>query len=151
MREHELLVPGTPVSVEVRGVLRARPPGIHDKSVVGMVEVGAGGPLRPIYGFETVLALRSPAELHLTSRELATLHLIAQGFSTEGICRELYIARPTVNDRVRQIREKLGALNRPHMVSLAVEHGLLDLRSLRASDVLGPQSAAVAGLQVLAQ
>ncbi len=63
----------------------------------------------------------------LTSRESDILELCAQGLSTEEVAQRLDIAPRTVARHVENIRLKLRARNKPHMVVCAVMAGLLDI------------------------
>jgi LuxR family transcriptional regulator, transcriptional regulator of spore coat protein len=66
-------------------------------------------------------------EPRLTSREAEILELCAQGLSTEEVAQQLVIAPRTVARHVENIRLKLRARNKPHMVVCAVIAGLLDI------------------------
>jgi LuxR family transcriptional regulator, transcriptional regulator of spore coat protein len=61
----------------------------------------------------------------LTVREKQVLELIAQGLSAKEVAQEIDIAPRTVERHIENIRLKLRARNRTHMVTLALEIGLL--------------------------
>ena len=61
----------------------------------------------------------------LTRRELDVLGLIRDGHRNKQIADKLGIAETTVNFHVRNLVEKLGAHDRAHAVSLAIQRGLL--------------------------
>ena len=57
------------------------------------------------------------------NREL--LALVAQGFTNEEISAQLHISSRTVNDRIARMRDRLGARNKTHLITLAYQHGYL--------------------------
>lgn len=60
------------------------------------------------------------------SRRLAqTLLLIAQGLTLEEIAVVLDVTEEAIKSHVKRLRELLGARNRPHIVWIAVQRGLL--------------------------
>lgn len=61
----------------------------------------------------------------LTAREQQVLALVAHGLSAKEIAQEIEIAPRTVERHVENLRLKIRARNRTHMVILAVESGLL--------------------------
>jgi LuxR family transcriptional regulator, transcriptional regulator of spore coat protein len=63
----------------------------------------------------------------LTVREKQVLELIAQGLSAKEVAQEIDIAPRTVERHIENIRLKLRARNRTHMVALALEIGLLTI------------------------
>jgi DNA-binding NarL/FixJ family response regulator len=65
-------------------------------------------------------ALRSRAEL--TPRELETLALVAQGKPHGAIAAELDVSYKTVANICTQLKNKLGARNRPELMRLAMEY-----------------------------
>ncbi len=66
-----------------------------------------------------------PNPAGLTVRERQILQLIAQGLSTKEVARQVVIAPRTVDRHVDNIRYKLGAKNRTHMIACAIIQGLL--------------------------
>ena len=61
----------------------------------------------------------------LTARESEILEYIAQGLSTKEVALHTDIAPRTVDRHVENIRLKLRAKNRTHMIACAVMAGLL--------------------------
>jgi DNA-binding CsgD family transcriptional regulator len=62
----------------------------------------------------------------LTRRELECLSQAANGLSAKEIAIELEIAPRTVERHLDQVRIKLNARNRAHMVAQAVREGIID-------------------------
>lgn len=63
----------------------------------------------------------------LTLREHEILEFIAQGLSTKEVAQHIDIAPRTVDRHVENVRLKLRARNRTHMVACAVMEGLLEV------------------------
>ncbi len=63
----------------------------------------------------------------LTAREHEVLEFVAQGMSAKEVAQEVNIAPRTVERHIENIRLKIRARNRTHMISLAVELGLLHI------------------------
>jgi DNA-binding NarL/FixJ family response regulator len=61
----------------------------------------------------------------LTDRERQVLTLMAHGQTNQEICRELFLAEPTVKTHVGHILAKLGARDRVQAVVIAYETGLV--------------------------
>lgn len=61
----------------------------------------------------------------LTTREQQVLELVAQGLSAKEVAQEIDIAPRTVERHIENVRLKTRARNRTHMVTLALELGLL--------------------------
>jgi two-component system, NarL family, response regulator len=72
--------------------------------------------------------LRQP---ELSAREIAILKLIARGFSNKRIADELEVSASTVKNHVASLMSKLGADDRAHAVTLALERNIIDLEGLR--------------------
>jgi DNA-binding CsgD family transcriptional regulator len=60
----------------------------------------------------------------LSQRELEVLTLVAAGSNDAEIARSLHLSPHTVGTHVRNIRAKLDARDRVHLVVLAHRHGL---------------------------
>ena len=63
----------------------------------------------------------------LTEREQQVLELVAQGLSAKEVAQEIEIAPRTVERHIENVRLKTRARNRTHMVTLALEAGILTL------------------------
>lgn len=61
----------------------------------------------------------------LTERELQILNLVKLGKYNKEIASELSIAESTVKNHVQNIKAELGALDRTHMVYLALKMGII--------------------------
>jgi DNA-binding NarL/FixJ family response regulator len=69
--------------------------------------------------------------IQLTARELEVLQLIANGFTHAEIGEQLGITGKGVTAAVNRMLLRLGALNAPHAVLLAVRAGILEGRPKR--------------------
>lgn len=67
----------------------------------------------------------------LTAREIQVLELAARGKSNRLIGAQLGISEGTVKVHMKNVLSKMGANDRTHAVVLAVERGIIDLRSRR--------------------
>lgn len=63
----------------------------------------------------------------LTGREREVLSLLAQGKPNKEIAQALVVTERTIKYHVSAILRKLGATNRTEAVSIAAQHGLVDL------------------------
>jgi len=63
--------------------------------------------------------------LSLTNREQQVLELVASGYSSKQIASQIGIAPRTVDGHVETVRLKMRARNKTHMVTQAVQAGLL--------------------------
>lgn len=63
----------------------------------------------------------------LTAREQQVLEFIANGLSAKEVAQEIDIAPRTVERHIENVRLKIRARNRTHMVTLAMELGLLHM------------------------
>ncbi len=79
--------------------------------------------LRHMSGGDSEGALAEP----LTRREQEVLELLGRGRTNRAIAAELVISERTVKFHVSSILGKLGAANRTEAVTIALQHGLLDL------------------------
>jgi DNA-binding NarL/FixJ family response regulator len=77
-----------------------------------------------------VLASETPdqsADVDLTSREQATLELVARGLTNPQIADRLTVSVSTVNFHVHNVLNKLGAKTRTEAVVIAAREGLIDV------------------------
>jgi DNA-binding NarL/FixJ family response regulator len=95
---------------EIVDAIRATVVGKH------VVDVAVAHELAKHAGFE-----------NLTPRELSVLRLASKGQSNRAIADTLNIAEDTVKSRMRNIMSKLGAKDRTHAVTIAMQRGFLDL------------------------
>jgi DNA-binding NarL/FixJ family response regulator len=63
----------------------------------------------------------------LTDRELSVLRAIAKGCSNKIIGSDLGISEHTIKNHVQSILGKLGASDRTHAVTIALQRGFIDL------------------------
>jgi DNA-binding NarL/FixJ family response regulator len=68
-------------------------------------------------------------EEDLSARELEVLGLVARGNANKEIAVRLAIAEETVKSHIRRILDKLGANDRTHAVTIALERGIIDFPS----------------------
>lgn len=66
-------------------------------------------------------------EPHLTFREHQILELVAVGWSAKQIALEIDIAPRTVERHIENVRLKLNARNRAHLITQAMHLGLLTI------------------------
>ncbi|MEW6187199.1 MAG: helix-turn-helix transcriptional regulator [Thermodesulfobacteriota bacterium] len=69
-----------------------------------------------------------PPKVHITRREREVLQWLQQGKSSWEISAILGLSERTVNFHVYNLMEKVGAVNRPQMVTMALRQGLIDLK-----------------------
>lgn len=74
-----------------------------------------------------LLSLLAPstASIHLTTRELEILHLVARGLRNQEIADQLSLAIGTVKVHVNNIFEKLGARDRTEAAMLGIKKGMI--------------------------
>lgn len=65
----------------------------------------------------------------LTEREMEVLELLGTGMTNKEIGSELFITERTVKFYVSSILGKLSASNRTEAVTIAVQHGLIEIKS----------------------
>lgn len=61
----------------------------------------------------------------LTPREVQVLQCVAMGKPNKQIAQELSISEDTIKGHLRSIMDKLGANNRTHAVTLAIQRGII--------------------------
>lgn len=77
---------------------------------------------------KATLAAESPRP-DLSSRELEVLRLVVDGRTNKQIAHELKIADDTAKNHVKSILRKLGASDRTHAATSAIQRGIIHLRS----------------------
>lgn len=65
-------------------------------------------------------------QLSLSDRQRQVLALVAQGFGSKEIARELSLSIRTVDNHLRDISTRLCARSRAHAVAIALRDRLLD-------------------------
>jgi two-component system NarL family response regulator len=78
----------------------------------------------------------------LTSREIGILKLIAQGLSNKLIADRLEVTESTIKHHVAALLTKLGAEDRTHAVTLALERNIIDLDEVQPRGGAKPGSEA---------
>ncbi len=63
----------------------------------------------------------------LTNREVQVLQHVAKGLSNKETADVLAIGEDTVKGHLRNIMDKLGANNRTHAVTIAIQRGIIEL------------------------
>lgn len=66
-------------------------------------------------------------QVALTPREVEVLSFVARGLANKEIAHKLGTANGTIKMHVQNILEKLGAADRTHAVTIALERGILHL------------------------
>ena len=103
-------------------LLKAAP---HDEIIAGIRAVAGGqSALSPQVAVRLVERTRRPL-VTLTERERDVLSLVARGRSNKQVAASLGIGATTVKTHLLNVFAKLGATDRTHAVTLAMEHGLL--------------------------
>jgi DNA-binding CsgD family transcriptional regulator len=65
----------------------------------------------------------------LTNREQQVLELVAGGFSAKQIASQIGIAPRTVEGHIETVRLKMRARNKTHLVTQAVQAGVLKIQA----------------------
>ena len=68
-------------------------------------------------------------QVALTPREVEVLGLVARGMANREIADQLGTASGTIKMHIQNILEKLGASDRTHAVTIAIQRGILHLES----------------------
>src|SRR5215472_5079622 len=72
-----------------------------------------------------VLAPRGLTFSGLTEREVRVLRLLAEGFDTAEVGRQLFLSERTVKNVVHDVTSRLNLRNRTHAVAYALRQGLI--------------------------
>jgi DNA-binding CsgD family transcriptional regulator len=75
----------------------------------------------------TLINKQDPRNVCTTSREKEILCWLTRGKSSWDISKILRISERTVNFHIYNIMQKFGAVNRPQMVAIAVQMGVVDI------------------------
>jgi len=76
-------------------------------------------------GFPAATAKAGHLDDILSEREMDVLALLVEGLSDREIGERLFLAESTIKKHVSNIRDKLGAANRTHAVSIALQKGFV--------------------------
>lgn len=95
---------------------------------------------------DSVSNVHYPTTVELTSRQSEILYLIAKGYSNKQIGRNLGIGVDSVKTHAVNIRRKLGAHNRAHVVAIAYMRGILG-----AAPQSHTQQTIVAGYTIISE
>jgi DNA-binding NarL/FixJ family response regulator len=68
-------------------------------------------------------------QVALTPREVEVLGFVARGMANKEIAEKLGTASGTIKMHIQNILEKLGAADRTHAVTIAIQRGILHLES----------------------
>ncbi|WOK35309.1 helix-turn-helix transcriptional regulator [Sphingomonas sp. C3-2] len=71
----------------------------------------------------------------LTGREYQILELVAQGYSAKEVAQRIDIAPRTVERHIDNVRLKLQARNRTHMVAKAIAAQILSIEGRRIPEI----------------
>jgi len=71
------------------------------------------------------------ADDHLSPREIDVLRLIGEGNANKQIADKLSIGETTVKNHISNILSKLGANDRAHAVTIALQRGIIELDALK--------------------
>lgn len=75
-------------------------------------------------------------EPELTRREQQVLELVASGYSAKEVANQIGIAPRTAERHIENVRLKMRAKNRPHLVTQAVRAGYLKIEPATEPEVL---------------
>jgi DNA-binding NarL/FixJ family response regulator len=84
--------------------------------------------LSPAVASRLVGSVRSRDFADLSEREIEVLALVARGNANKEIARALRLSEATVKSHLLHIFEKLGAADRTHAVTIAVQRGIIRLQ-----------------------
>jgi two-component system response regulator NreC len=90
------------------------------QDVLAKRDAKAGGPKRPVN--------------ILSDRELQVLGLVARGYSSPQIARQIFVSVKTVETYRSRLADKLGLRTRSDMVRFAIQMGLLTPETLEAEE-----------------
>jgi DNA-binding CsgD family transcriptional regulator len=104
------------------------PSGGRTRVVSSGVPLKGGGRIVGVFGIARVVQTEQPMpHTHLTPRQSETLHLLADGASTEEIASRLGVARETARGHIRRLLAALDVHSRLEAVARARDLGLVSL------------------------
>jgi DNA-binding NarL/FixJ family response regulator len=83
--------------------------------------------LSPAVAARLMDTVRGPVSEAPSEREIEVLSLVAKGLANKEIARKLRLSEATVKSHLLHVFAKLGASDRTHAVTLAVQKGLIRL------------------------
>lgn len=121
-------------------VLHALKAGARGYLLKGNVRTELLEAIRAVYGGRKRIPPEIAAELadhaaddQLTSREIDVLRLIGAGNANKLIADKLCIGESTVKNHISCILSKLGANDRAHAVTIALQRGIIELEARQKS------------------
>ncbi len=87
----------------------------------------------PDRGASPGLSVQTDSPFFISARQCEVLRLAAAGLCDSEIAQALVLSVHTVRDHLRAIRERLGARNTTHAVSIALASGIISLEALSAA------------------
>jgi DNA-binding NarL/FixJ family response regulator len=117
-------------------VLRAIKAGAHGYLLKGNVRTELLEAIRTVHAGRKRIPPEIAAELaehaaddQLSSREMDVLRLIGAGNANKQIADKLAIGETTVKNHISNILSKLGANDRAHAVTIALQRGIIELEA----------------------
>lgn len=98
---------------------------LRDELLTAIRTVHAGGTYFP-KAISAAIQLQSDTP-QLSAREIQVLELVAGGLPNKKIAHSLNIAEATVKNHVQNILKKLGAEDRTHAATAAIQRGIIHL------------------------
>jgi DNA-binding NarL/FixJ family response regulator len=121
-------------------VLRAIKAGARGYLLKGNVRIELLEAIRTVYAGRKRIPPEVAAELAehaaddaLSSREIDVLRLIGAGNANKQIADKLCIGETTVKNHISSILSKLGANDRTHAVTIALQRGIIELEARHTS------------------
>jgi len=117
-------------------VLRAMKAGARGYILKGNVRTELLDAIRAVHAGQKRIPPEIAAELaehaadeELSLREIDVLRLIGEGNANKQIADKLCIAETTVKNHISNILSKLGANDRAHAVTIALQRGIIELKA----------------------
>jgi DNA-binding NarL/FixJ family response regulator len=115
-------------------IFRALEAGVRGYLLKEMVHTEVVKAIRTVYAGKRLMpqevagrVAEHQAKPVLTPREVEVLSLVARGLANREIAAQLGTAAGTIKMHVQNVLEKLGASDRTHAVTIALERGILHL------------------------